>query len=273
MPLFTVDADKCNRDNICAAECPVKIIRVNQGGVPTPVDGAQQVCIECGHCVAVCPTGALVHEKLRPEDCAPVKKEWLLTPEQAEHFLRYRRSIRTYKEKQVSRDILERLIHIARYAPSGHNTQPVRWQVIYDKDEVRRLSGYVAEWMRHMLDTAGEMAKSMHFDLVVGAWDLGVDVISRDAPHLILANGPAANPASQTACIIAMTYLDLAAPSLGLGTCWNGFFNAAALSWKPLQEALGLKPGEKNFAAMMVGYPGFRYHRMPERNAPKIKWS
>lgn len=273
MTLFTVDTDKCNQDNICAAECPVKIIQINPDAVPTPVNGAEKVCIRCGHCVAVCPTGALSHADLKPEDCLPVNPKWLLSPEQAEHFLRHRRSIRVYKDKPVERQTIEKLIHIARYAPSGHNMQPVRWQVIYDKNEVRRLSGHVVDWMRHMLTSATAMAKAMHFDLVVGAWDLGVDVVSRGAPHLILANGPVANMSSQSACTIALTYLELAVPSFGLGACWNGFFNAAAMSWKPLQEDLCLAPGEKNFGAMMVGYPKFKYHRMPERNAPKIRWA
>lgn len=159
MTLFTVDAEKCNHDGLCAAVCPLKIIAftaVDNAGsegnrLPTPIDGAESLCINCGHCVAICPTAALSHRAMTPGDCLPVNPDWLLTPEQVEHFLRYRRSIRTYKDQPVARETIEKLIHIARYAPSGHNLQPVSWQVIYGKEEVHRLSGLAIDWMRYMI--------------------------------------------------------------------------------------------------------------------------
>ncbi len=273
MSLFEVDQDKCNKDGICAAECPLKIIDMKATGMPAPVSGADTLCINCGHCVAVCPAGALSHRYLKPEDCLPLNKEWMLSPEQVEHFLRCRRSIRNYKKQPVDRAVIERLIHIARYAPSGHNRQPVKWQVIYEADDVRRLSGLVIDWMRFMIDKQPGIAAMMHFDLVVGAWALGVDTVSRGAPHLVLVNAEAADISAQSACTIAMTCFELAVMAFGLGACWNGFFNAAAMQWKPLKEALGLEKGQVNFGAMMLGYPKFKYHRMPERNAPEIRWT
>lgn len=273
MPLFAVDRDKCNQDGICAAECPLKIIDMKKNDWPEPISGAESLCINCGHCVAVCPTGALVHRHLKPEDCLPVRKDRLLSPEQAEHFLRCRRSIRNYKPQPVDRSVIERLIRMARYAPTGHNRQPVKWQVIYDAGDVRRLSGLVIDWMRFMIDKHPGLAKMMHFDLVVAAWEFGVDTVSRGAPHLVLVNAAASDISAQSACTIAMTFFELAVTSFGLGACWNGFFNAAAMQWQPLKEALGLEAGQANFGAMMLGYSKFVYHRMPERNEPEIKWT
>ena len=92
MSLITVDPDKCNRDGICVDECPIKIITLkDKESLPVPVPGADDLCINCGHCVSVCPTAALSHKNQAPEQCPPVKKEWMLNAEQAEHFLRYRR--------------------------------------------------------------------------------------------------------------------------------------------------------------------------------------
>lgn len=73
------------------------------------------------------------------------------------------------------------------------------------------------------------------------------------------------DPFAESACKIAMTYFDLATPSLGLGSCWNGYFNRAVLAWEPLDQMT-------NYGAMMVGYPKFKYSRMPTRNAPRITW-
>lgn len=74
------------------------------------------------------------------------------------------------------------------------------------------------------------------------------------------------------ACTIALTYLELAATSMGLGTCWAGYFNVAATSFPPMQEALALPPGHQAFGSMMVGCPKFSYHRLPLRNPPAISW-
>jgi len=75
-----------------------------------------------------------------------------------------------------------------------------------------------------------------------------------------------------TACTIALTYLELAAPSFDLGTCWAGYFNAGATFWPPMQEELRLPEGNVSFGSMMVGYPKFKYQRLPLRNDAKIMW-
>jgi len=271
MALFTVDQALCNGDGICAAECPMMIIQMVEG-TPVPAKGAEKMCINCGHCVAVCPKEALTLASLSPSDCLEMKADWALSPAQAEHFLRSRRSIRNYKKAPVEKSLIEEAIRVASHAPSGHNFQPVRWQVIYDTDKVKELCGHVIDWMRWMIKEQPGPAKKLHLELVVAGWDFGMDTINRNAPHLVLVNADKRNPTGQAACTIAMTYLELMLPSQGLGGCWNGFFNAAAIFWPPLQKALGLDENEGNFGAMMVGHPKFKYHRMPTRNEPQVAW-
>jgi len=273
MSLFTIDQEKCRRDGLCVAECPAKLIElIGKEGFPTPIAQAEEFCINCGHCVSICPHGALSLKTMTPEDCPPVRKELSLNPEHCEHFLRSRRSIRNFKEKQVPRKILTKLIEIARYAPTGSNTQPVHWLVIKNTKEVKRLAGLVADWMRFLLSTGDEYALTAHLDRVVAAWDKGIDRILRNAPHLIVAHGLSTLTPSQTSCIIALTYLELAAPSFGLGTCWAGYFNGAANFYPPLQEALALPQDHLPYGSMMIGYPKYSYQRMPIRNEPEITW-
>jgi len=273
MSLFVVDENKCKRDGICAAECPTKIIALKDDDpVPRPARGAEDICINCGHCVAVCPRGALSLEKMPVESCPPVKEEWRLGPEQAEHFLRSRRSIRSYRKKPVDKETLTRLIEIASHAPTGHNFQPVNWLVIHDSGELERLIGIVIDWMRDTIEKQPALAKMMHLNELVAAWDLGVNVISRGAPHLIVTHAAKADPSAQSACSNAIAYLELAAGPLGLGSCCCGFFDAAVMFWKPLREALGLPKGHVNHGSVMVGYPKYKYHRLPLRKEPRITW-
>jgi nitroreductase len=130
----------------------------------------------------------------------------------------------------------------------------------------------VADWMRSLLEDNAELARFMHMDRIVDSWDNGIDRILRSAPHLIVAHGLSTLATSQTSCLIAVTYLDLAAPSLGLGTCWAGYFNAAANFYLPLQEALALPKGHLPYGSAMIGYPMYHYQRMPSRNKPDISW-
>ncbi|MEA3221801.1 MAG: nitroreductase family protein [Thermodesulfobacteriota bacterium] len=268
-----VDHERCKRDGICIAECPAQIIEFkDKGAFPTIIRGGDEYCIKCGHCVAVCPHGAMSHAIMKPEDCPPLRNEWALGPQQVEHLLRARRSIRNYKKKHVTRDVLTRLIDIARYAPSGHNQQPVNWIVIYDSDEVRRLAGMVIDLMRHLINEKSPLAAIFPFDRIVAAWDSGEDRICRGAPHLILTHAHKDDATAISASTIAPAYLDIAAPSFGLGTCWAGYVTSAAIFWPPMHEALGLPEEDLIYGAMMIGFPKFKYHRLPKRNDARITW-
>jgi len=273
MSLFAIDHERCKKDGMCVAECPMSIIEMKEAdSTPTPTKEAEALCIECGHCVAVCPHGALSLKSMPAEACPPVKKEWLLDAQQAEHFLRYRRSIRIYKDEPVDRGIIQKLIDVARFAPSGHNAQPVHWLVIYDSDEVQRLAGLCVDWMRFTIQEQPAFAKMLHMDRVVRRWEEGFDPICRRAPHVIVAHAEKKNRAAPVACTIALTYLELAVPSFGLGACWAGFLNASASLWPPMQEALALPEGHSSMGAMMIGVPKFKYHRLPLRREARIIW-
>jgi nitroreductase/NAD-dependent dihydropyrimidine dehydrogenase PreA subunit len=272
MSRFIVDESMCRRDGICAAVCPAGILAPGGKSPPELVPGGEELCISCGHCVAACPYGACSLDTMSTESCPPVRPEWHLTPEQAEHFLRSRRSIRVYKDAAVEPGRIERLIRTARYAPSGHNGQPVRWLVISGRDHVHAIAGHVVDWVRSICAAKPEMGRRLMLERRVASWDAGRDPICRGAPHLIVAHAPAADVTAPSACTLALAYLELAAPSFGLGCCWAGYLHMAALHWRPLQEALALPAGDVFNGALMVGEPRYRYHRLPQRREPTITW-
>jgi len=270
--LIEVNQQTCNKDGICSAVCPAKLINFNKGEYPTPIAQVDELCIRCGHCVTACPTSSLLHAEMPLEDCPVVREDLLLSAEQSEQFLRNRRSIRNYRDQEVPRETLQKLIEVARYAPTGHNTQTVEWLVLSDREELNKLVAIVGKWMRWMLANKPEFALSMHMDLSLKGLEAGLDIVLRDAPALIIAHAHKDDQVAPTSCTIALSTLELAATGMGLGGCWAGYFNAACSSFPPMKEALGLPAGHKCFGAMMIGYPKFRYHRMPERKAPSITW-
>lgn len=272
MDFFTIDQEKCTKCSACVDECPTKIIVIRPDEFPSPEDSLTELCINCGHCVSVCPHGALSLKRIPVTACPPIRPEWSVTAEQAEQFLKSRRSIRTYKKKPVDKRDIEKLLDIARYAPSGHNSQPLMWKVIYDSDEVKRFGALTIDWMKNVIEQRPNEAKLMRFDMIVAAWDREIDRVFRGAPHVVMCHAHQVNHFGPNAATIALAYMELAAFSLGLGACWAGYFHMASTSWPPLIEALGLPRGHVSLGSMVVGYPKYKYHRLPQRNKAVVTW-
>ncbi len=273
MSFIAIDQEKCNQDGICVAECPARIIRMDsKEDYPSSTSDFKDACLKCGHCVTVCPTGAVSLDWLSPEDCKPIKQELAVTPDQAEQFLCGRRSVRAFKEKTVPRSILEKLLEIACSAPSARNQQPWRWLVVREPAEVRQLAGMVIDWMRTVIRKNPQAAKSVGFMRVVDSWDEGYERICRSAPHIIIAYGDKNWGFGAEDCALALSLLDLYATSIGLGACWGGYFYKAVNAYPPLFKALDLPSDHLAFGAIMVGYPKFKYQRIPIRRRPQVIW-
>jgi nitroreductase/NAD-dependent dihydropyrimidine dehydrogenase PreA subunit len=268
-----IDQDLCKKDDICIESCPNRIIGSSpENGFPMIIPGLEMLCISCGHCVSVCPHGALRHPNAPVEDCPPIQKELVITKEQAAQFLRARRSIRVYKDAPVERETIQELIEIAGHAPTGGNSQLVRWIVIADREKVHGLSALTIEWMRQKLvEHPYQFRYPPEFlKLVISGWEGGEDPILRKAPALIVATSPAVMATDPT---LALSYFELAATAMGLGTCWAGLLKAALLEYEPAMAAIGLTNDTSIFFyPLMLGYPKYKYRLLPRRNPPKIRW-
>ena len=66
---------------------------------------------------------------------------------------------------------------------------------------------------------------------------------------------------------LALTYLELAAHSVGAGVCWGGFVTTAARNYAKLRDFLGINENEHICGAQMLGYPLLK----PARQFPPRK--
>jgi nitroreductase len=222
--------------------------------------------------VAICPTDSFIHRDIPVEKCPEADPSLIPTPEHCEHFFRSRRSIRTYLKHPPKREDISRLIDMAHYAPTGHNCQCVEWLVISDRREMVRLGKLVLDWMRRTVAETPEAASASSLAHTLQQGEHGKDVIFRNAPMLILAHAPRRIKPAPPACTIALAHLELAAPTLGLGCCWAGYFMAAAGQYPPLKESLPLPKEHVCYGAMMIGHPRFSYKRLPPRDPARIVW-
>ena len=247
----------------------MKIIEKANGNFPTVLEANEKNCIKCGHCESFCTRQALtlnyhVDEKI---EISPL--DGLIEEQELALYLKKRRSVRYFSPKLVDKALIEKVIDVARYAASGGNGQPVKWLVIYDSAEVKRIAGLTIEWMRTIVDIKHPYAA--YVPGLITAWDNGMDLICRSAPHLLIAHLPNYVP-DTTDAIIALTHFDIAAPAFGIGATWAGFVKMALVNYKPLQDALNLPQGRKAAYAMMFGHPLYKITSIPRRKPADIVW-
>jgi nitroreductase/NAD-dependent dihydropyrimidine dehydrogenase PreA subunit len=272
--MITIEVDKktCKGDGRCVEICPVQILTMNKQGVPEFIPGGEELCINCGHCFAFCPPGSIRLSGVGVEQAMRFDPAALPNPQQVELFLKARRSIRLYKDDPISKESVEKLLDIARYAPSGINLQPVKWAVVLGKDKVSELSQAVVKWMDELVQAKSPMAESFRLYRLVEAWNNGKDLICRGAPCVIIAYGIKDDPIAAQSCIISGTYLELAAFGLGFGACWAGYVSMAINQSADVRRCAGIPSRGQAGAAMMVGYARYCYSRIPARNPTHIKW-
>lgn len=265
MNSFQVDHDVCDACENCIETCSLNLIEMRDL-TPAWIQGAEEICENCGHCVAVCPQAAVSLDIMTPDQCPPILQDLNISFEQAGQFFRSRRSVREFKPEAVDRGVLTKLLTTANYSATGMNAQMVNWAVFSNQNDIREMAEITMQWMRSFHETLSPSFLKRIVAQAMKIWDKGEDSICHTAPHMIIAYG------SHNDCMIAATQLSLAAPSIGLGSCWSGWVMIAAENFSAMQEFLGLPEGQSCQAAMMLGQPIYEYPRMPLRNEPQIIW-
>lgn len=139
-----------------------------------------------------------------------------------------RRSVRSYKDKEIPEEDLNTLLEAARLTPSVRNKQSWKFIVIRDKEKREVLAQAAAEQ-----EFVGEAP------VVIAAVALEPDYVMRCGV-----------PAYAVDLAIAIDHITLQAVELGLGTCWIGAFYQ-----DKVREILKIPDDCKVVALLPVGYP------------------
>lgn len=270
LPTISVNAEICCHDGVCMSDCPMGLLEM-KNGIPAFKEDAEKDCILCGHCMAVCPKGALSLNHIKPDDCVSFRKKF--SYDDAFQLLAGRRSIRRYKDQKVGKKEIEYLFNLVHTAPTAKNTQQVEWIVYNSPEEVKNVAGMTIELFKILIKNKHPLASAFHFERMIKLWDEGQDAILRGAPALVIAHTPKDYGMGTVDSTIALTYLDLAAPTLGLGACWAGILMLAISQSEELAGKLHIPENHSCRGALMLGYPKKNYFRIPPRNAPRILWA
>ena len=260
MPVLEVARNKCTGCRACSGVCPLLLWELGEDCKIRLQPDAGEKCIACGHCAAVCPVSAITLDGRNAASLGTARGHSGID-ESFLSLVRSRRSTRAYAAREVEKDTITELIDLTRFAPTARNRQPVNWTVIYDPERVHTVAGMAAK----VLAEKGVAPEVMQ------AWESGIDLVNRGAPHLVLTHTLPEALAPVVDCAIALTTFELAAASAGLATCWAGFFMIAAND-PEIRAFCGVPDGQTVHGAMMLGYPKYEYQRVPERGRAKINW-
>ena len=258
---FKIDTKKCIQCGLCSSECPVMIID-GKSEFPKIKEGKEGQCIKCQHCLAVCPTGALSIWGKKPEDSVIVSDE-IPSPEEMSLLIKTRRSIRKFKDEELGRELIHQLLDTSAYATTGHNKNAVQLSVIDNKVDLADFRNLVYDSIKKAADE-DRLIPSMQVLLKLQTvWETkGIDVLFRNAPHLLIASAPEKATSPDTDSHIALSYFELLANTYGIGTLWNGMVKWVIKDIAPeIKELIGIPENHVIGYVMIFGKPAVKYAR------------
>jgi nitroreductase len=153
--------------------------------------------------------------------------------------IKSRYSVRSYLNKPVEQEKLDRVLEAARLAPSGSNRQP--WKLVVVRD---------AETRKKLVHACSNQEFVGQAPVVIA----GVGLM----PDRVMSCGVPGDPVDVA---IALEHVALAATAEGLGTCWIGSFHQ-----DQVRRLLGIPAKAKVIEVMTLGYP--EDHPLPKTRKP-----
>lgn len=277
--MFKVNRDKCVGCSQCVNDCPTGVISL--------VDNIAEInnknCLKCGHCIAICPLNAVSTDEYNMDEVIPYNKgSFSVDPDNLLNFIKFRRSVRKFKNKKVENNKVSKIIDAGRFTQTSTNSQDVSYIVITEKlDELRSLTyeslKNKGEYILSNLNDDSLTPKTERLKKYAYMWVHMYDEYKRDpikndklffnAPLAIVVTSPTSINAG-----LASSNMELMTDALGLGTFFCGFFVVASQNNKKILDLLGIDDSKEIATCLVIGYPDIQYKRTTPRKDAKVKW-
>lgn len=186
-----------------------------------------------------------------------------------------KRSTRKYLDKEVSQELLEKIIETGRYAPSGGNSQSNHFLVIQNKQIIDHLVKMVERAFSQM-----EITENMYRSLQnsINLSKKGEYVFCYNAPVLIIVANKKDYGNNQADCALALENMMLEANELDLGSCYINQLKWLNEDQKILSylQSLGMNEDERVYGSLIVGYPdtndGKPLRKVLPRKGNEVTW-
>ncbi len=269
--MVNIDINKCTGCAVCVKECFPHNIIINNGRAQT----VSEKCMQCGHCVAVCPANAVEIPNFDMADVADITAQ-KFTADELLSFIKTRRSIRQYSNRPVEQKLLKQIIEAGRYTATAGNRQGLSFIVVEKEMELFRalVIENLAEKSRELLASNNTPLPLKGYAQRWIAVEDGYkknphekDTIFFGAPIVILVAGD--NPIDAG---LAASNMELVACANGLGVLYSGFIVRGAGN-ENIKNTLGVPADKEILVALVIGYPDVQYRRSAPRKKADIIWS
>lgn len=257
---FIVDKDKCIHCGLCEKDCVASIISLNDEKIPGIKPENEKYCLGCQHCLAICPAGAISIYNKKPED-SDICDVNLPSDNQVLSLIQHRKSIRHYKHENLDKSTLQKLKDMLKYSPTGCNNHKLHISIIEDVEEMDKFRDYTNETVKKIILSDFLSPITKKFGEFRERFEKDEDVIFRGAPHMVVVSVPVNAPCAPVDPIILLSYFELYAQSLGVGTLWCGFAEIAIKLIPELCEYMEIPDGYKVGYVMLFGKTDLKYQR------------
>ncbi len=257
--MITLNKSQCKQCGKCVRICPFTVLKMKDG---YPELEANKPCINCYHCVCVCEDDALSPELKSEEDALALQEDKDFS-DKLSKLIKSRRSIRKYKDQAIEREVLLSVLDAVKMCASAKNQQPVKWVIVEGKDKTKEIMNMVLDWV-------SETGNSPE---IQSEYQAGNNVVTLDAPNLLICYADERTIAPQVDCMIAVTSAELLLNAHGIGTCHAGYLRRISNSSEDILKYLGIPEKHQVCGILTAGYAEREtYPKLPKRNAPEVKW-
>lgn len=177
--------------------------------------------------------------------------------------IKKRRTTRVYTQEQIKKEELEAILEAGLYAPSAHNQQSWHFTVVQNPELLQELD-------RDAKLSANEIGD----DFTKGLANNPNYNIFYNAPTAIIVSGNRRSILPHVDCAAAAQNMLIAAESLEIGGCWNGFITLLFMGTKKeeYKEKLGIPETHEPYYAIVLGYKKNKDAPPPARQPDRVKY-
>lgn len=249
-----IDAGKCVGCGLCVSVCAAHNMKLEDKKAKIQFEP----CVMCGHCTAVCPqkaisiTGYDTEQREKGEDV-------FLTPEDVLNVIRFRRTIRRFKQEEIPKDVIYQILEAGRLTHTAKNMQDVSFVVLdREKDRVEQMAVRLFRGIKPFADLFSPMARNNTIDDQFFFFNAPIVIV-------ILAK-------DKTNGILAAQNMELVAEANRLGVLFSGFFTMAANASHQIKKAIQVPKGKKVAMTLVIGFPDVKFLRSVQRKKLDVKY-
>ena len=256
-----IDQELCTGCGACVHDC-IQHNLVLEDGKARPLDE----CMKRGHCVAICPEGApsIPAYADMPVEFDP--ETFCLPTENLLNSIKFRRSIRAFKDEPISMEHLHLLMEAGGHTPTAKNSQMCRFD--FAQDSLPEFKDLIWSYLEEVYETDRQMPipyDTLGRFIAQKRVDPKNDYLFRNAPAVLLIETPDPLDAGLAAAAIEMV-----AHTLGIGVLYNGYLRRVIESCPAARSYFDMGDERGVNACMLLGYQAKTYHRTAPRRFPSV---